>query len=362
MSIPSSLETYIDKVGPKNNTEKYGLIQEIGKGMFGITYKARNLSRQHGEDEFYLVKIMLPPISNLARGWAKEVMCLKEVLEICGDSGILCYKDSFIFNQKGKKDYIVVTEFLDGYITLDEYFRKVKDKHKKLSENEAKEIYKKVVYIKNTLTVMCINHSDLHFSNIMIHPKTKDVKVIDFGKCKSTEQANVRSWDSDEERLKNLRDHLFEMVYDIHSDEEDVSEDVSEEEVDEDVSEEEVDEIQDEFEDMLIEYAPMNEYIPECKRKKMQLNQEDEEEKYLQREIELINLLEQLENDLNNLNSKQNTKNIFKIFFTQLISYKDIFDDQNNYLIQLIKSNILGKLLKLSEENEIFSEYYHQLK
>lgn len=54
--IKSSPNKYIDKVGPKDNPEKYGLIQEIGKGVFWRTYKARNLSRQTEEDEFYLVK------------------------------------------------------------------------------------------------------------------------------------------------------------------------------------------------------------------------------------------------------------------------------------------------------------------
>ena len=86
------------KVGPKTDPEKYGLVKLLGKGRYGATYKAVNLNRKDGEDEYYAVKVLLnnKEEERVKRSWTTEVKCLQEVYVICHTVGILCYKESFI--------------------------------------------------------------------------------------------------------------------------------------------------------------------------------------------------------------------------------------------------------------------------
>jgi serine/threonine protein kinase len=70
-----------------------------------------------------------------------------------------------------------------------------------LTLDEAKIIYKKVVNVVNALTEICISHTDLHQNNIMIDPKTKDIKVIDVGLCV---QNNNTGYQRDRDQLNKL--------------------------------------------------------------------------------------------------------------------------------------------------------------
>jgi len=239
---PSPKETYIRKVGPPFLREKYGLISVLGSGKYGDTWKARNLDRQEGENKYYAVKILNEYMD--IDDWKKEIECLVDVLDICTQIGILCYKDSFLLKNGNKKEsrlrsltsterklrgelvslneYVIITDLLEGYQTLSSFmYDKNTMKPYPLSEKDAFDIYQKVVDVKNALTELCINHSDLHFENIMIHPQTKDIKVIDLGRCQ-TPQEEIAEWSyigskawkdySDEARLLQLRRVLYNAV------------------------------------------------------------------------------------------------------------------------------------------------------
>lgn len=350
-SKSKSPEKYIDKVGPKDSPEKYGLISKLGKGRYGKTYKARNLSRQQGEDEFYAVKIMILPSNpsntsktKVRKNWIKEVTCLKEVMEVCSDAGILCYKDSFIRNKNGSKDYIIVTPLLDGYVTLWKYL----DAHH-LTEEEAFEIYKKVVHAKNIMTDLCINHSDLHTDNIMIHPDTNDVKVIDLGRCQ-TPAEEVKEWKrpskdwdeySDEGRLKTLRQNLFENVFEIDL-------------------EDDIDNVYDDIEYNLMDAAPIKQSIPGCKRKDISLDEgEDEDNLFIEREKELMGMFSTLIKDINKLDTTEERTDLLHEFYKNILPYKDILDDEKN--IDL-KNVTLQRLLAFEKEDPSFRQYYDKLK
>lgn len=211
---PSPKEKYIRKIGPPDNLEKYGLIEELGSGNYGSTYKARNLDRKKGEDKYYAIKVLYRYTD--VYSWLKEIKCLIDIMDICTKVGILCYKDSFVF----KDEYVIVTNLLEGYQGL-EYFlyNHITMKPYPLSEKDAFDIYQQVVDVKNALTDLCINHSDLHFENIMIHPDTKKIQVIDLGKCQTPEEEKeeykgkrLYSSFSDEARLLNLRRALYNAV------------------------------------------------------------------------------------------------------------------------------------------------------
>lgn len=218
---------YFRRVGPPSNPDKYGLIYVLGKGAFGINYLARNLNIQSNENEYYAVKFIFvdPNDPNVAlMDWEKERQCLADVLDLCKQGGVLCYQDSFtIQEQNGTQSFVIITPFLDGYKTLEEYMNK-----NQLTVQEAKNIYARIVEIKNNLTDLCISHSDMHRGNIMYNPQTKDVKLIDFGRCQTpeeevdewygntrrpnrTQQEKNKQWNdySDEARLNQLRLALY---------------------------------------------------------------------------------------------------------------------------------------------------------
>jgi hypothetical protein len=221
---PKSPEKYIRKVGPPGDLEKYGIIQELGKGRYGATYKARNLNKKQDEKDYYAVKILKD--TGTGQDWMKETVCLINVLEICSDVGILCYKDSFIvgkINKNGAKEmeFVIVNELLEGYQSLNSYLVTPDEESIKISEEKALDIYQQVVDIKNALTELCINHSDLHTENIMINPKTGEIKVIDLGRCQTPEE-EIKEWGnigsdkwnlySDEARFQQLRKILYNSV------------------------------------------------------------------------------------------------------------------------------------------------------
>ena len=216
-------ETYIFKIGPlppQGNPNKYGLINKLGEGAFGTNYRARNLDKKDGEEEFYAIKILKPPSQfnpNPLISWYKERQCLIDILNICKQGGILCYKDSFIRKDNNGNDMLViVTLFLEGYVTLQDYFRDTPS----ITEKDAKNIYSQIVDTKNKMADICIHHSDLNFGNIMYNPKTKNVKIIDLGLCGTPDEelkywnviqngVNLYNVSSDLARLSELRQKLF---------------------------------------------------------------------------------------------------------------------------------------------------------
>ena len=221
-----SPEKYIRKIGPPSDLEKYGLIKELGKGKYGATYSARNLNKKQDEKDYYAVKVLVQ--SRDDNDWLKETKCLINVLEICTDVGILCYKDSFVFanpkpNAKFDLEFVIVSDLLEGYQNLNSFLADPQTYEPYgLTEDEAFDIYQQVVDIKNALTELCINHSDLHLENIMINPKTLEIKVIDLGRCQ-TPQEEIKEWGvgsdkwnlySDEARFVQLRRALYNASHD----------------------------------------------------------------------------------------------------------------------------------------------------
>lgn len=230
----SPKENYMRKVGPLDNPEKYGIINELGSGNYAVTYRARNLDQTQDENKYYAIKIMRSTLDLVFNDWMKETICLVNIMDICTKVGILCYKDSFIFPNLDSKgnvesiEFMIVTELLEGYQTLNSFlYDETTMVPYRLTKKDAFRIYQSIVDIKNTLTDLCINHSDLHGENIMINPQTMDVKVIDLGRCQTPEEEILEwgygtpEWEdySDEARLKQIRRALYNAVkrsYHIH--------------------------------------------------------------------------------------------------------------------------------------------------
>lgn len=202
------------KIGPNYYNEsippEYELLKLLGKGCYGGVYLGRKINRKKDEDEYYAVKVILDKTkeedvmkSAGYRQWIREVNCLLNAKGICSDVDIICYKESFISKINNDIELVIVTPLLLDYMTIYDFF---KSKYT-LTIDEAKIIYKKVVDVVNALIKLCLSHTDMHQGNIMIHPETKDIKVIDLGLCK--EDSNKSDYNKDIMKLESLLESLI---------------------------------------------------------------------------------------------------------------------------------------------------------
>lgn len=199
----------LDSIGPSDDPKKYKIIKKVGEeSVYGNVYKSERVS----DGKLFAVKV-IKNATDSERYWLNEVNCLVDVIKICSQVGILCFEEAFIHRDKSNIFYIIVTPFLEDYITINTF---LKDKSS-LSLEDAIEIYRKIVDVKNAMTETCgLSHSDLHTNNIMIDPKKMDIKVIDLGLCKtSEEEKRIYGIDKsyrDETRLSELLETLIQKV------------------------------------------------------------------------------------------------------------------------------------------------------
>ena len=199
----------LDTIGPSDDPKKYKIIKKVGdESVYGNVYKSERVS----DGKLFAVKVM-KNVTDSERYWLNEVNCLVDVMKICSQVGILCFEEAFIHREKSNIFYVIVTPFLEDYITINTF---LKDKSS-LSLEDAIEIYRKVVDVKNAMRETCgLSHSDLHTNNIMIDPKTMDIQVIDLGLCKTPEEEKkiygIDKSYRDENRLSELLETLIQKV------------------------------------------------------------------------------------------------------------------------------------------------------
>lgn len=168
-------EVTIHKVHYKTN-------KIIGQGKNGTVYLATDTTNNR------LVALKVIEIDDDKEHIQRienEMKCLKRLQEHCGQY-VLCYIDSDVItiNQEYDDDvietnyYVIVTQFLENYITWSQFNKKYQDKN--LRDQVKKKIREAIEYIHNKN----IYHGDIHYDNVLIHPDTFDVRIIDFGYCK----------------------------------------------------------------------------------------------------------------------------------------------------------------------------------
>jgi serine/threonine protein kinase len=151
------------------NMPKYKFIKVLGQGAFGKAFLAEN---KNGD------KVVVKLVSRY-KDYIREVLCLKRVIELnlCGKE-FLCYIGDDTFEINGYKFYLIITEYNEGYITVNDFMAKIE-----LYVSE--KIYDKINELDERLMNSGIKHNDLHLGNVLIDLKKFefDLKVIDFGLC-----------------------------------------------------------------------------------------------------------------------------------------------------------------------------------
>ena len=108
-------------------------------------------------------------LKELYRKNINQYLNLLYIQDLCKDFYICT---NGLYEKNGK--YYIIIDYLEGYITL---------KHsKKLFSNTIKEkILEKIKRELKKLHKKNMTHNDIKPTNIMVHPETKDVRIIDFG-------------------------------------------------------------------------------------------------------------------------------------------------------------------------------------
>lgn len=88
--------------------------------------------------------------------------------------------------------YILIMEYAENYVTINDF---IQENKACLNEKTAKDIMWQTLSAVNHCMKKCVYHNDLNGNNILIHPDTKDVKLIDFGQALlSKETGDLTFW------------------------------------------------------------------------------------------------------------------------------------------------------------------------
>lgn len=160
----------MSKLTKKFNLDKYTDIVKLGQGAFGIVYKVFDKKKDR--------TVVIKELDKINKdGRSNEQLILTEVdilhqLKYNCNKGIMCLLS---FREDDLKFYII-TEYLGGYITLEQYIQKYD-----LLIADLLTCISNLLEGMEAIHKAGVAHRDIKPENIMINPSTKEIKYIDFG-------------------------------------------------------------------------------------------------------------------------------------------------------------------------------------
>lgn len=151
----------------QSNRSNFTNVAKIGSGSFGEVFSAENKVT----NDTVVVKV-LPKDRIRRQAIENEARILKHLKSQCSPF-ILYYLDFF----EDYNDYYLVTEFLSGYITLENFILNSESINPFSFPSLANRLISGLIQIHRLNVV----HNDIKPENIMINPKNLNIKYIDFG-------------------------------------------------------------------------------------------------------------------------------------------------------------------------------------
>lgn len=165
------------QLGPEEEPDRYTFEKRIGEGLGsgGRVYSARDKKGNKVVIKTGLVSI-------------DEIICLKRIKECIDNTKDknkqkLCkkYLMHFYDEFKTQDSQFVVVENLEPYIDLRVWIKQYQKKNNTQSKRDIITLMDNIINGYLALESIQVSHNDIF--NIMINPKTLDIKIIDFGEC-----------------------------------------------------------------------------------------------------------------------------------------------------------------------------------
>ena len=161
----ASLKSAVSQVMPKNIAD-FESISKLGEGSFGSVFSMRD--KISGET----VVVKMINKTDMSRGQVVEEFDILQRLEPVCREFILCGRE---FLEDDKK-YYIVSEYLDGYTTLDKFLET-----SNVDKQDFRLIFVNLVEGLKLIHANGVVHRDIKPQNLMINPGSGDIKYIDFG-------------------------------------------------------------------------------------------------------------------------------------------------------------------------------------
>ena len=157
---------------PSSFSSLYAPIKLLGEGGYGAVWLVKRLS----DSTLHAAKIMKDSKCR-RKTWCsnRSMMVPDEIVlsEHLSHPNLLHLEEVF-FEQES---WIIVMEFLSGYMDLFEYT----SKNGPLSAEDSKDVLRQLIETCYYLVSEDIDHRDIKDENILYNPETKQMKLIDFG-------------------------------------------------------------------------------------------------------------------------------------------------------------------------------------
>ncbi|PPE05015.1 serine/threonine protein kinase [Entomoplasma ellychniae] len=157
-------------------SNRYILMDQIGKGTFGVVYKAKDLlDSKTSKNEFVAIKIMVLPKSKTEKNKIIESEIKDEIKKYSNqifNSRVVNIKDSFEWN----KLLFIVMEYVDGKSFKD----LIKETSSILTYEEIIYYFSEIALAIQGMHDMKMIHRDLKPDNILLTSNNK-IKITDFG-------------------------------------------------------------------------------------------------------------------------------------------------------------------------------------
>ena len=156
---------------------QYKLLSPLGQGGYGSVW----LSERRVDQTKFAVKI-IPDINCSRKTWCcvrnmyipEEVMVWEDLSHPNNSSFVNAFYEH---GKSTQAKWMLVMEYSPEFVDLFDYI----DRHGTMSSEDAAHIIKKVIEVCYYLATENVDHRDIKDENILYNPKTKEIKLIDFG-------------------------------------------------------------------------------------------------------------------------------------------------------------------------------------
>lgn len=161
------------------NDKEYQIQELLGQGNYGKVYRVTSVDSKQS----FALKVIVRGASGRSVDNVPEVLVLRAMQKHCndksGDGNVLCFVDA----KKGKGRIYILTEYLQGYVTLRELGQQILSQEQKvqLSIPQIRQLIVDMCRALHTIEASGFHHNDFTDHNIMIRPSDLHIKAIDFG-------------------------------------------------------------------------------------------------------------------------------------------------------------------------------------